>query len=133
LGGSTRELPDGGWVLLIVPADGTLAVFGSHRHATRRGSVATVWLRYEYRGRQSTNGFSYKSAVERFMYDCERVAGKSVSSTFYSENNLGEAGQSYVYDEGKVAWTPVIPGTVGESLLEWACKTTSGAQSAKTQ
>lgn len=122
---SLDKLPNGGWMFLMVSPDGTYAVFGSHRHATREGSVVSLWLRYEYREQQTINGYSnVKSAVERDMYDCASVRSKSVSNTYYGESNIGGgSGTSISYDEAKVAWAPVIPGTVGDYLLDWACKT----------
>jgi surface-adhesin protein E len=122
---SLDKLPTGGWVFLMVSQDGIFTTFGSHRHATREGSVVSLWLRYEYReSRSLTGGANYKSVVYREMYDCSGVRSKSVSNTFYSESNLAVLGPSYTYDEAKVAWAPVIPGTLGDSLLDWACKTT---------
>jgi hypothetical protein len=127
---SLERLPNGGWTFLMVSPDGTYAVFGSHRHATREGNIVALWLRYEHR-EQQTNGANghYKSDVEREMYDCARVASKGVATTYYPENNLGGVGPSYTYEEAKVAWSPAIPGTVGDFLLDWACKTTPRAQS----
>jgi hypothetical protein len=126
---SLDKLPIGGWVFLMVGQDGTHAVFASHRHATREGNVVSIWLRHEYRESQETIAREhYKSAVERAMYDCARVNSKSVSSTYYAENNLSGLGPTYTYDEAKVGWTPAIPGTVGDSLLDWACKTTPRPQ-----
>jgi hypothetical protein len=123
---SLDKLPNGGWIFLMVSPDGTYAIFGSHRHATREGNIAAIWLRYEYRDQQKNNMASqYRSEVERDMYDCSRITFKGVAFTYYASNNLGGDGLPYTYDEAKVAWTPAIPGTVGDSLLDWACKTTS--------
>ena len=117
-------LAGGGWALLNVSRDGSYAVFGSRRHETRKGRVSAVWLRYELREPKSDNAVSYMSEVERTLYDCERIATKSISVVYYKENNLGWGVRSaYTYDEAKVAWTPVVPGTLGDSLLEWACNT----------
>jgi hypothetical protein len=129
---SLDKLPNGGWEFLMVSPDGAYAIFGSHRHATREGSVVSLWLRYEYRESQTLDGStSYKSVVYRDMNDCAGVRSKFIASTFYGENNLGGSGTSYTHDDGKVAWAPVIPGTVGDSLLDWACKTTPRSQAAK--
>lgn len=117
------KLPGGGWQLLTVAPDGTYAVFGSREHEIRRGNVVAVWMRYEYREDQSANGLDYMSEVERDLYDCERIASKTVSVTYYRKNNLGEPGPSYVYDEAKSPWAPTIPGTLGDGLLSWACST----------
>lgn len=127
------RLPSGGWIFLQVSSDGTSAIFGSRRHATREGSVVAVWLRTEYREGQSSGSESFKSVVERYMYDCARMTSKQVSSTFYRANNLAEPGSSLTFEEGKVAWAPVIPGTIGDSLLDWACKTVPRAQPAKAK
>jgi hypothetical protein len=122
----------GGWKLLDVSSDGTTAIFGSHRHDSRKGNVVAVWLRYEYRDSRSQNGESFKSLVERSLYDCDRIASKEISQTAYPDNNLeGVPVLSSTFDEGKVTWTPVIPGTVGDELLDWACKTTPVTSSAK--
>lgn len=125
------RLPGGGWVLLEVRPDGTSAVFGSRRHEIRKGSVVAVWLRTEYRETQANNGISYKSLVERDMYDCERIANKEVSVAYYGENNLNAPAGSFTFDEEKSTWNPIIPGTVGDSLLDWACRA-SKAQPAKS-
>jgi hypothetical protein len=119
---------------LMVSDDGTYAVFGSRRHAIREGNVVSIWLRREYRESQSNGAGSYKAAVERYMYDCARVASKNVAGTFYSENNLGGSGSSFTNEEKLVSWVPAIPGTLGDFLLDWACKTVPRAQpAAKTQ
>ena len=130
---SLAKLPSGGWIFLTVSSDGTYAIFGSHRHATREGNVVALWLRTEYREAQSYGNESYKSLVERYMYDCVRVASKQVSTTYYRENNLEGPGSSFTFEEAKVAWAPAIPGTMGDSLLDWACKTVPRTQPAKAQ
>jgi hypothetical protein len=129
--GSLDKLPNGGWVFLTVSEDGTYAVFGSRRHAVREGSVASIWVRYEYRERQSHGGENYQSDVVRVMYDCARVASKDVAITYYSGSNLEGEPTSYTYDESKVRWSPAIPGTLGDSLLDWACN--AAPRSAKPQ
>jgi surface-adhesin protein E len=124
---SLDKLPNGGWMLLMVSDDGTFAVFGSLRHATREGDVVSVWERWEYRERQANNT---RSSVVRKMYDCARVVSKPVSSASYSQSNLSGAASSNAYDE---RWVPVVPGSMGDSLLEWACKSTPRVQAAKAQ
>jgi hypothetical protein len=75
-------LPAGGWASLLVSNDGTFSIFGSHRHDSRKGSVVAVWLRTEYREMQTApNGSKFRSAVERDLYDCDRIAQKEVSYT----------------------------------------------------
>jgi hypothetical protein len=115
-------LPSGGWEVLDVSEDGISILFGSRRHEVRKGTTVAIWLRDEFRENQVKNGQTYKGLVERDVYDCERMTNKTLSVTYYAENNLQASGNSYSYDEGTVRWIPIIPGTVGESILEWACK-----------
>jgi hypothetical protein len=130
---SLEPMPAGGWGFLEVSADGTLAIFGSRRHATREGNVTALWFRYEYRESQSNGNESYKSAVQRQLYDCARMSSKVVSIALYRESNLSGEGSSNTFDESKIRWAPVIPGTMGDFLLDWACKAAPRAQSPKQQ
>ena len=130
---SLDKLPSGGWIFLTVSADGTYAIFGSHRHATREGNVVALWFRTEYREGQSSGNESFKSLVERNMYDCVRMASKQVSTTSYRENNLEGPASSFTFEGAKTAWAPAIPGTVGDSLLDWACKSVPRTQPAKAK
>src|SRR5579863_4115220 len=66
-------LAEGGWTLQGVSRDGTYATFTSRRHETRKGSVVAVWLRFENRESTTSNGITFKSEVERDLYDCERI------------------------------------------------------------
>lgn len=62
---SLDPLPGGGWQYLMGTDDGTVAIFGSRRHAAREGNVETLWMRYEYRQMQYVAGQQYKSEVVR--------------------------------------------------------------------
>jgi hypothetical protein len=122
---SLDSLPNGGWGLLQVSNDGTMAVFGSRRHEMRAGNVVSLWFRYEFRETQGVGAEQHKSAVQREMYDCARMSVRVVSVSFFGANNLAVPGSSSTYDESKASWTPLIPGTMGDYLLDWACKTTA--------
>lgn len=132
---SLDKLPNGGWAFLRVDAKGTNAIFGSHTHATREGNIVALWLRYEYREAQTDQpGLNYKSFVEREIFDCGNVKYKIVAEIYYSESNLGGVSRApYEYDEAKVGWTAAIPGTLGDSLLDWACKAAPRAKSPRAK
>jgi hypothetical protein len=119
---SLAPLPAGGWGLLQVSSDGTMAVFGSRRHELREGNAVSLWFRYEYRETQVAGNEQYKSAVQREMYDCGHMSSKIVSIAYYGANNLEAPTSSNTFDESKERWTPVIPGTMGDYILDWACK-----------
>jgi hypothetical protein len=118
---SLDALPEGGWALLLAFQDGTGAVFGSRRHESVEGEVVTVWLRWEYRETQTTSTGRYKSEAVRVMFDCMRMQSKDLSQTFYSDNNFNGVGVSSVLQQP--TWNPIIPGMMGDQLIDWACKT----------
>jgi hypothetical protein len=132
---SLDRMPQGGWVLLGIGSDGTVATFGSLRHATRQGNIVTVWLRFEYRETQGRPGNYHKSQVQRVMNDCVGMRIQAVSSSGFSDNNLSGQGQTFTTEETKGGWISAIPGSLGEMYLDWACKTAprSAAQTAKAQ
>jgi hypothetical protein len=128
---------EGGWELVDVSNDGRHATFESRRQLMRDGSTVYVWLRFENRVPQPwqyTGMPQYKSAAERDHYDCSRQLSKIVSMTAYAESNFDKPNQneSVVYDEKVQQWTPIIPGTLGEKLAQWACRAqTSHANAVK--
>jgi len=130
--GTLDKLPSGEWQYLMVSDDGTFATFGSHRHSSREGDIVAIWIRYEFRTPQET-GEPFKSLVERDEYDCVRIAARRISYTHYAENNLGTVMSSHTEQfQAHDGWVPVIPGSTGEFLLDWACKTTPpGLQATK--
>ena len=122
---SLDKLPNGEWIFLTVSEDGTLAVFATFRNATREENVVSVWQRWEYRDQQPDKS---RSAAVREMYDCVHKASKPVLAVNYAQNNLGNQASSKSYEE---KWVPVVPGTLRDQLLDWACKSVPRAQTAK--
>jgi hypothetical protein len=61
------------------------------------------------------------------------MSNKIVSLTLYRENNLAGEGSANTFDESKTSWTPVIPGTMADFSLDWACKIAPRAQPVKPQ
>jgi hypothetical protein len=112
----------GGWEFRTVAGDGSWAAFSTTHQLKRSGHAVTVWLRQEFAEPQAdTNGDRYLSMVQRVEYDCGRDRARPTLVIYYADNNIKGVGQTEQADPKQTPWTPIIPGTLGESEMEWAC------------
>lgn len=92
--------------------------FATRQDAQRDGDVVTMWIRVEYKNPQSPA--NHRSVASRDAWDCKGRRRASVGNVFYRWNNLED-------DDPERATTllrnyeKIEPGTVGETLLEFAC------------
>lgn len=121
---SIEPLPNGGWKFLtFASADNKSILYASTHNLSRDGSIVSAWFRFEFMLAQhndESNG-NFQSFVERDEIDCTAQASKRLAISYYQGNNLDNGGPAYVWDAGKLLWTPAIPGTVGEAMAGWAC------------
>jgi hypothetical protein len=112
----------GGWEFRTVASDGSWAAFSTMHQLKRSGHVVTVWLRQEFAESQTdANGDRYLSMVQRVDYDCGKDRARPTLVIYYSDNNIKGSAQTEQADPKQNPWTPIIPGTLGESDLQWAC------------
>ncbi len=92
--------------------------FATRQDARREGDIVTMWLRIEYKSARSPG--PHKSAVSRDDWDCGEQRRSNVGTFFYRWNNLED-------DDPERAtallrnWEKVEPGTLGATLLDFAC------------
>jgi hypothetical protein len=102
----------------------TQVYFATRHDSERNGDVVTMWTRVEYRNVQSPS--SHLSSVSRDDWDCEKRQRSTRGLVFYQWNNL-----EYTDPERSTNllryWEKIAPGTVGETLLEFACSIRSGS------
>lgn len=114
-------LPNGGWQYITVTGADEL-LFASTRNVAQAGPTVAAWFRWEYMTAQSDEySTSYHSLVVREEVDCSRQAMRSLASAYYSKNNLGGASSSFVTEQKLPVWSPAIPGTIGDTMVTWAC------------
>jgi len=92
--------------------------FATRRDAKRDGNVVTMWMRIEYKDSRSPG--PHRSALSRDEWDCEGKRRAQVATFFFRWNNLDdddpERSTAFLRNFEKVE-----PGTLGETLLEFAC------------
>jgi hypothetical protein len=66
---------------------------------------------------------TYRSYVARTEFDCETDSTRDMAITYYSGSNLLDgAMESQVAKPSVAEWSPAVPGTIGESTVEWGCE-----------
>jgi hypothetical protein len=116
-------MPQGGWQFLTAGEtdnDPNILYFSTH-HIIVDGSKVTAWFRWEYQNDVTEGVTTYRSVASREQLDCTRAAEIVISEIVYSGQNMEGTASSQVFDLKTVRWTPIIPGTIGEAELDWAC------------
>ena len=117
-----NPLAAGGWQFRTVASDGSWASFSTEHQMKRSGHLVTAWLRQEYpEPQRSNNGGIYLSYVEKIQYDCANERARALLIIYYSENNITGSEESDATDVKQAVWVPIVPGTPGESIYQWAC------------
>jgi hypothetical protein len=106
----------GDWKPIYLAVDGSEISFGTLRNSTRRGEVARVWVRVEYRDRKQ-----HQSSATFTEFDCEDHTMRFLSQRQFSESDM--RGELRTINSHDIA-EPILPGTAAETWLEWACKAT---------
>ena len=92
--------------------------FATRHDSERNGDIVTMWLRIEYKNSQSPG--AHKSAVSRDQWDCVKRQRSTLGLVFYKWNNL-QAEEPVRSTNLLRYWEKTEPGTVGETLLNFAC------------
>jgi len=120
--GTLDPMTSGGWEFRSVANDGSWASYGTEHQMKRSGKIVTIWLRQEFAEPQhDANGDAYLSVVQKTDYDCTKDQARPLLVIYYAENNLRGGTDTEEADPKQTPWSPVIPGTLAESNLEWAC------------
>lgn len=92
--------------------------FATRHDAVREGDMVTMWTRVEYRHPQ--NPLNHRSSVSRDQWDCKNRRRSTKGLVFYKFNNLEDETPERSTNPLQY-WENVEKGTVGETLLNFAC------------
>lgn len=82
----------------------------------RRGQVVTFWVQYVYDPTTVVVGTQY-SSISKEMYDCSNRTSQDLTTTYYDR----DGGVIHVNSKPSEI-TDVIPGSVGEAIMESVCR-----------
>ena len=96
----------------------TQVYFATRQDSERKGNIVTMWLRIEYKDPQSPG--AHLSALSRDDWDCAKRQRSTRGLLFYQWNNL-QADEPVRSTNLLRYWQKIEPGTIGETLLNFAC------------
>jgi len=92
--------------------------FATRHDSDRKGDIVTMWTRVEYKYPQSP--LDHKSTVSRDDWDCKNKQRSTAGLVFYKWNNLQDDSPERSTNPLRY-WEKIQPGTIGETLLNFAC------------
>lgn len=112
-----------GWEMVGKP-DGGNKVYIDPARAERKGDIVKVNVMFDYARKQDEGHLSMQLVTE---YDCAKKRERDVGVSIHS----GNMGAGKVIDSSKdpEPWTPIKVDTLGESIMEQACKVKAAAAS----
>jgi hypothetical protein len=92
--------------------------FATRQDSERKGDIVMMWTRVEYKHTQSPS--SHLSSVSRDEWDCKNRKRSTHGLVFYEWNNLEDDDPERSTNPLRY-WEEIKPGTIGETLLNFAC------------
>ncbi|KPJ81602.1 MAG: hypothetical protein AMJ58_04545 [Gammaproteobacteria bacterium SG8_30] len=92
--------------------------FATRQDYQRDGDIVTMWTRIEYRVPKTPG--PYQSVASRDRWDCKNRRQANVSIVYYRWHNLEDNDPNTAVTSLE-SWDGVEPGSLGETLLEFAC------------
>jgi hypothetical protein len=94
--------------------------FATRHESERKGDIVTMWMRIEYKHPQSP--LAHKSALSKDDWDCKKRTRSTSGVFFYKWNNLQTDRPEPEHSTNLMrSWEKVGTGTIGETLLNFAC------------
>ena len=94
--------------------------FATRHDSSRKGDIVTMWTRVEYRHPQSP--LAHKSALSKDDWDCRNRQRSTSGVFFYKWNNLQTDRETPERSTNLLrSWEKIEQGTIGETLLNFAC------------
>lgn len=101
--------------------------FATRHDYERHGDIVTMWTRLEYKYPQRP--LQHRSALSRDDWDCSNRRRSTTLLVFYKFNNLED--QSPLSSSSPLpSWENIEAGTIGETLLDFACSLQSATPAA---
>jgi len=101
--------------------------FATRQDYQRDGDIVTMWTRIEYRVPQ--NPGPHQSAASRDRWDCANKRRSNVRIVYYGWHNLDDS-EPQTAVSSLPHWEGIEPGSLGETLLEFACSLGKAAETA---
>lgn len=103
-----------------VSRNDTSTIYANPATIRKAGDIVKMWYLIDYRIIQGANvGSPFLSSKDQSEYDCKEERTRTLYFTNHS-GNMGGGDNNYS-SETPLNWRPISPGSVGESLWQFAC------------
>ena len=89
----------------------------------KSGNILRMWILRDFKSAQPSNGFGkepYLSTKVQREYDCKEGYSRMLYFSSYSMN-MGEGEVIFINNTPGSAWSPIVPGSIGETQWKLAC------------
>ena len=99
----------------------------------RIGNRVKTWLKWEWAKPQDVEGTyptkTYKVEKQLQISDCTNGTLAIAQGIQYAADDSGDVANSYIINEKQWRFSEAAPETIGESILQFACKSTAKQKS----
>ena len=103
------------WIELSRTSNGSI-VYGDTQTFGTTGVIGRIWVKFDHRNNRSRKE---RESVEFWKFNCENKTIFVASSTSY--NAIGTVIGSRALPESEVLYDPVVPGSIAETVMGYAC------------
>lgn len=108
------------WVKVRDSDEAGMTVYVDPATIRRDSNLVKMWQFYDYRTVQTVGGVRFLTAKEQWEFDCAEGRSRVVARKEFS-GNMGSG--TMVSTNSQVGnWVPVMPGSIGHTVWEFACK-----------
>jgi hypothetical protein len=112
------------WELCSISGEGDeeISFYCDKSTIRKNGVISRMWILIDFSSARTVSGDRHKSAKNYWAYNCGEETRAMISAIAYSEP-MGEGNVVYSFtdQERDWKWTPVAPGTTGETIWKIAC------------
>ena len=108
------------WVWVsFTKSEGGYDVYADPDTIRRKGELVKMWVLYDFRTIQLATGLAYLSNRTQLQSNCADELERRIEVTWFSGNMAN--GNEVFTNSNESKWSPVAPGSVGQSLWKFAC------------
>ena len=86
----------------------------------RNGNLVKMWDLFDYKTVQKSAGDAYLTQKSQREYDCKEEKERILAFSWF-DGQMGNGKVVFSLSETSMKWSPIEPGSVGETLWKIAC------------
>ena len=116
------------WRPIYMGDEAGMTVYVDPETLRRKGNLAKLWILFDYQTTQKVGTNTFLSIKGYREFDCVEGRMRTLSLTQFS-GNMGSGKPVYRADANDDNWVSIATTSVGQKLLEVACRTKPSPQS----